>query len=947
MTTTNPTEAPTGRRRGPSMADVAREAGVSARPSPASPTAATTSTKTPASGCSRRCASSATGRTAPPGPCAPAASAPSASSCSRCRASATCARSTPSPSAAAAAGYSITLIPVQHPTQGEVSVAFSRLSEQAVDGVIIIIEAHLLDEADDRAAARPPGRVVDSDAATVPGRRHRPGRGRAPRHRAPARPRPPHRVARRRPRALLLRRAPRATSWARPSRRTGATVPDVIVGDWSARFRLPRRSALAARPDVTAIFAANDQMALGVLRALHERGRAVPGDVSVVGFDDMAESASFWPPLTTVHQNFDEVGRLPSAAHRRDRGATATVSGSCRPSWSFARARRAAGLTARRAATPGSATPAGSRIPSGRRMMGVMVVTGRAGRTGSCTDGTSTARWSDRTCGRDRRRIHHRRTHRIVDPVALGRRSREHHVGASRLGIPLGAPRHGRRGARALLRDAARVDRARRRLAVRRASTVGDRHRRCIRRSLPARAQAGDARDGGDRRGRVRRAAARHLPCDRSQVAGARDRRSRLAHAPPAATARCSDAPGLVVGLRARARARHPPLPVPRVAHPGARRRRRPRAAWFEAAAWHPDPSLPARLGGSSAPHRPDRRGRRDAATTRSRSAGRTAPSRPRGCSSTSGSCSRHSRSSRGRSSSCRSPSSSTVARTHGTATVSSSSSAELDRRTDGCADPRRGGRLARVHPALPRLLCARRGDPDRDRRRRAPPPVDAGRLGRRDRGLAVPVYLDQRTPYWKNGGTDWQTVAEVVSELARPGDGIVFDESVRPSRRPRLAMHTYPHGFDGLVDLGLVRPVRRDRRAVGCRDAPRRGQPPPRGDRSRRRRVAERQRRGRRRRDASAGGIRPGRGRGTRDERGDGLRARAAAVDGATRGAAATGMRPAAHDAVRASEEYGLREFAARIRCESVSAVAASTPSADTVTRTLSSLPASFVTGV
>ncbi|WP_307042824.1 glycosyltransferase family 39 protein [Agromyces ramosus] len=73
--------------------------------------------------------------------------------------------------------------------------------------------------------------------------------------------------------------------------------------------------------------------------------------------------------------------------------------------------------------------------------------------------------------------------------------------------------------------------------------------------------------------------------------------------------------------------------------------------------------------------------------------------------------------------------------------------------------------------------------------------------------GLAVPVYLDQRTPYWKNGGTDWQTVAEVVSQRARPGDGVVFDESVRPSRRPRLAMHAYPHGFDGLVDLGLVRP--------------------------------------------------------------------------------------------------------------------------------------------
>lgn len=72
---------------------------------------------------------------------------------------------------------------------------------------------------------------------------------------------------------------------------------------------------------------------------------------------------------------------------------------------------------------------------------------------------------------------------------------------------------------------------------------------------------------------------------------------------------------------------------------------------------------------------------------------------------------------------------------------------------------------------------------------------------------LALPAYLDQRSPYWKNGGTDWQAVAEVVAEVAEPGDGIVFDESVRASRRPRLAMHAYPHGFEGLVDLALARP--------------------------------------------------------------------------------------------------------------------------------------------
>ncbi len=63
-------------------------------------------------------------------------------------------------------------------------------------------------------------------------------------------------------------------------------------------------------PDVTAIFAANDQMALGAMKALHELGRDIPGDVSVVGFDDMDEARAFWPPLTSVHQNFREVGRI-------------------------------------------------------------------------------------------------------------------------------------------------------------------------------------------------------------------------------------------------------------------------------------------------------------------------------------------------------------------------------------------------------------------------------------------------------------------------------------------------------------------------------------------------------------------------------------------------------------------------------------------------------------
>ena len=65
---------------------------------------------------------------------------------------------------------------------------------------------------------------------------------------------------------------------------------------------------MAGTDSVTAVFAANDQIAIGLLLALHEGGRRVPDDVSVVGFDDQPESAYLLPPLTTVRQNFAELG---------------------------------------------------------------------------------------------------------------------------------------------------------------------------------------------------------------------------------------------------------------------------------------------------------------------------------------------------------------------------------------------------------------------------------------------------------------------------------------------------------------------------------------------------------------------------------------------------------------------------------------------------------------
>jgi DNA-binding LacI/PurR family transcriptional regulator len=101
----------------------------------------------------------------------------------------------------------------------------------------------------------------------------------------------------------------RVDGWRSTLEAAGAAPPPVLVGDWSAHAGHELGRKLAANPEVTAVFVANDQMALGVLRSLHEAGRRIPGDISVVGFDDIPEAGYFTPPLTTVRQNFNEMGR--------------------------------------------------------------------------------------------------------------------------------------------------------------------------------------------------------------------------------------------------------------------------------------------------------------------------------------------------------------------------------------------------------------------------------------------------------------------------------------------------------------------------------------------------------------------------------------------------------------------------------------------------------------
>jgi DNA-binding LacI/PurR family transcriptional regulator len=106
----------------------------------------------------------------------------------------------------------------------------------------------------------------------------------------------------------------RARGWRKALQRAGAVVPAPVIGDWSARSGYEAGLRLAAEPDLTAIFVANDHMALGVLRALALAGRKVPRDVSVLGFDDVPESPYYPPALSTVRQDFDSMGIRAVAA---------------------------------------------------------------------------------------------------------------------------------------------------------------------------------------------------------------------------------------------------------------------------------------------------------------------------------------------------------------------------------------------------------------------------------------------------------------------------------------------------------------------------------------------------------------------------------------------------------------------------------------------------------
>jgi DNA-binding LacI/PurR family transcriptional regulator len=200
-------------------------------------------------------------------------------------------------------GYSVSLVGVESPSSSDVSEAVQHLSHQAIDGLIII----RAETATPATLALPPNLPVAVSDSRFIG--HHPAVGAdqvggsraAVQHLLDLGHRTVHHIA-----------GPsdsgpadlRATAWRETLRGAGREVPAPFVGDWSAESGYRIGSDIAGRDDVTAVFAANDEMAAGLIHALHAAGRRVPYD----GFDDIDLAAHLWPPLTTVRQEFHQIG---------------------------------------------------------------------------------------------------------------------------------------------------------------------------------------------------------------------------------------------------------------------------------------------------------------------------------------------------------------------------------------------------------------------------------------------------------------------------------------------------------------------------------------------------------------------------------------------------------------------------------------------------------------
>ncbi|MDQ0031498.1 LacI family DNA-binding transcriptional regulator [Arthrobacter bambusae] len=211
--------------------------------------------------------------------------------------------------AARDAGYSVSIAALREVNRASICEAINHFMDQSVDGIAVVVpHEEALAALDDMELSVPVVTVGSPTNSNVSGTIVDQGQG--------ARAAVQH-LLQQGHRAIAHLSGPpgwpdsseRKAGWREALR--GAGLPDehLFIGDWGAGSGYTIGRKIAQDPRITAVFVANDQMALGVLRAFAEAEVRVPEDVSVVGFDDQPESAYFIPPLTTVRQDFEELGR--------------------------------------------------------------------------------------------------------------------------------------------------------------------------------------------------------------------------------------------------------------------------------------------------------------------------------------------------------------------------------------------------------------------------------------------------------------------------------------------------------------------------------------------------------------------------------------------------------------------------------------------------------------
>lgn len=205
-------------------------------------------------------------------------------------------------------GYSVTLIQVRNPESDDLRHAAFRISHQSIDGLIVVRAGHATYESlalptglpvavsDSRMVGFYPSVTADQVQGTRDAVHHLLALGHHTVHHIAG-------AADSQPSVV------RAATWQRTLEEAGLFAPEPWHGDWTAHSGYQIGQHIADDRNITAVYCANDEMAFGLMRALYERDLHVPDDVSVIGFDgiDLSEYSS--PPLTTVRQDFDQIGK--------------------------------------------------------------------------------------------------------------------------------------------------------------------------------------------------------------------------------------------------------------------------------------------------------------------------------------------------------------------------------------------------------------------------------------------------------------------------------------------------------------------------------------------------------------------------------------------------------------------------------------------------------------